>query len=590
MKRYSRRSAVVLALATALLACLVAAPLAVASAAADPPIQAAPLSEAFRQYQAQQRLQRALGLNGVVQPNLGMIPEPMDPSILKGTAGTARVRSVVPPVAYDLRSLGKLTPVRDQNPFGTCWTFASLASLESCLLPAEARDFSEDHMTLTSGFDDGGDPYNEGGNYYMATAYLARWGGPVDETDDAYGDGFTPPGLSPDKHVQEVLYIPGGDIAADTKAIKTAIMTYGAVATSLYWTNSAYDESENSYYYFGLASIDHAVTIVGWDDTFSATRFGLMPPGNGAWLVRNSWGTEWGDGGYFWVSYWDAHCGRDNVFNAVYPNAEPTTNHDTIYYHDPLGQVDTLGYGDETAWGANVYTATASQAVTAVGFFTHVPGTTYSVYTGGVTGGGAPGTLTKKASGTINTAGYHTVRLSSPRGVVRGGKFAVAVKLRTPGLDYPIAYEGYVADFSSGATASPRQSYMRHTDASLWLDLTRYDPTGNVCLKAYADDDTQAPTSTVAAPASVGRYARVTLRFRVNDPQPSCGSAAVRIQILKGASVVRTITVGTKGTNTTAGYIWTATLGKGVYTWRVSAIDLAGYPAAAMVPAALVIR
>ena len=50
------------------------------------------------------------------------------------------------PAAYDLRAAGKLSPVRDQGRYGTCWAFASLASLESSLLPGAANDFSENNM------------------------------------------------------------------------------------------------------------------------------------------------------------------------------------------------------------------------------------------------------------------------------------------------------------------------------------------------------------------------------------------------------------------------------------------------------------
>lgn len=113
------------------------------------------------------------------------------PSPLLGYAGAGAVSTAGPyPAAYDLRTLGKLTPVRNQGAFGTCWTFAALGSLESSSLPAEALDLSEDNLALTSGFDVGGaataaQKYDTGGNADMATAYLVRWGGPVLESDDA---------------------------------------------------------------------------------------------------------------------------------------------------------------------------------------------------------------------------------------------------------------------------------------------------------------------------------------------------------------------------------------------------------------------
>ena len=95
-----------------------------------------------------------------------------------------------PPPSYDLRTAGKLPPVRDQSPYGTCWTFATYGSLESCLLPGESWDFSENNLAWFSGFD--WDPYEGGGNYWMSTAYLARWDGPIREADDPYGSKTHP--------------------------------------------------------------------------------------------------------------------------------------------------------------------------------------------------------------------------------------------------------------------------------------------------------------------------------------------------------------------------------------------------------------
>ncbi len=128
------------------------------------------------------------------------------------------------PASYDLRAPGKITAVKDQNPYGTCWSFATLGSLESSLMPGESWDFSEDNMVLNSGFYNGDDPYNWGGNIVMSTAYLVRWGGPVDESADTYGDSYTPAGLSPLMHVQEVNWIPARGSALDNDNLKRAIM------------------------------------------------------------------------------------------------------------------------------------------------------------------------------------------------------------------------------------------------------------------------------------------------------------------------------------------------------------------------------
>ena len=131
-----------------------------------------------------------------------------------------------------------------------------MGSLESCLLPGESRDFSEDNLVLNSGFDQGVDPYNHGGNYWKSSAYLIRWGEPVDESQDAYGDWLTPAGLSATKHVQEIRYVPGGSGGTDTGNIKYALTTWGAVATSVSWQDDAYAAATSSFYYSGGAKIE----------------------------------------------------------------------------------------------------------------------------------------------------------------------------------------------------------------------------------------------------------------------------------------------------------------------------------------------
>ena len=114
------------------------------------------------------------------------------------------------------------------------------------------------------------------------------------------------------------------------------------------------------------------MTIVGWDDNFSATNFSTTPPGNGAWIVKNSWGTSFGKSGYFYVSYYDQNMGYQE--NTVF-TAEPTTNYTTNYQYDPFGMESSIGSGSSsTAYGANVFTATSTGTLKAVSFWAPVRG------------------------------------------------------------------------------------------------------------------------------------------------------------------------------------------------------------------------
>lgn len=104
---------------------------------------------------------------------LGAMPGPVDLSFLKGSTNVFTAMEALPE-KYDLRDYIKLTPVKDQGPDGTCWAFSSLASLESCQLPYEERDFSENHLVNTNGFNR---DRSQGGTPWMTMAYLTRWGG-----------------------------------------------------------------------------------------------------------------------------------------------------------------------------------------------------------------------------------------------------------------------------------------------------------------------------------------------------------------------------------------------------------------------------
>lgn len=123
----------------------------------------------------------------------------------------------------------------------------------------------------------------------------------------------------------------------------------------------------------------HAVAIVGWDDNYDRSNFNLTPPGNGIWIIKNSWGPDWGEGGYFYLSYYDSYAGNDP---AVFNNVEATSNYSRSYQYDPLGNTGSRGYstGDLSAWGANIFTAVANENLTAISTYAMSPNTTAEIY------------------------------------------------------------------------------------------------------------------------------------------------------------------------------------------------------------------
>ncbi len=427
---------------------------------------AAPLNPAFVTYQAQLF-------------KTGLMPSPVD---LSHTIGQMSFQAdTVYPAKYDLRALGKVTPVRDQGTSGCCWAFSTYGSLESTILAStgQSLDFSENNLKNTAGFDYGP---NSGGNDMMSTAYLTRWSGPVSESADPYNPASTtsPAGLPAVKHVQNVYYIPAKTSATDIYNIKYAIMSLGAVDSTIYYSATYYQATTHSYYQPSSTSNapNHGITIVGWDDNYSASNFTSRPPGNGAFIVKNSWGKAWGASGYFYVSYYDRNIGTDNtVFTAA-----NTSNYNNIYQYDPLGWTGSFGYGSSsnTGWFENKFNSTSAQTLKAVGFYIPQPNSQFQIYvTKGTTNVTAAAT-----SGTRSTPGYQTISLASPVSLSAGMSFTVIVKLTTPGYQYPISVEYPVSGYSSGAKASPGQSFISPNGVT-WTDTTKIKANMNVCLKAY---------------------------------------------------------------------------------------------------------
>ena len=281
------------------------------------------------------------------------------------------------PSAYDYRKTGRALQIGNQGSLGTCWAFASLTALESSLLPGKSMTFAVDHMSMHNSFLLGQD---EGGEYTMSMAYLLAWQGPVLESQDPYGDGVSPDGLAPSVHVQEIQVLP----SKDYEAIKRAVYLRGGVQSSLYTSmrdyqsqSVYYNRETNSYCYIGNEKPNHDSVIVGWDDDYPKENFNMELEGDGAFICTNSWGENFGDQGYFYVSYYDTNIG---VHNIVYTGIEPTDNYDNIYQSDLCGWVGQIGYGEDTAWFANAYKTKTKEELAAAGFYATGAGTEYKIY------------------------------------------------------------------------------------------------------------------------------------------------------------------------------------------------------------------
>lgn len=388
------------------------------------------------------------------------------------------------PASYDLRLRDRMSAVKNQGSYGTCWAFAATSALESALLPEESVLFSVDHMSMSNSFD--ADQY-EGGEYTMGMAYLAAWQGPVYEADDPYGDNKTDGSLAAVKHVQEMRIIDGKDY----ESIKEAVFKYGGVTTSLYsnlrasqTSSEYYSKENNAYCYIGTEKPNHDVLIIGWDDNFPKERFSVDLEGDGAFICQNSWGTDFGEDGVFYVSYYDTNVGTHNV---VYTRIDNVDNYDNIYQSDLCGWRGKLGFDKEEIYAANVFEAKGDEEVTATGFYATTAGTEYEVYVvNAFQDESSLTTRTLVASGSLEQAGYYTVDFDEPVSVVEGEKFAVMLYLKTPGYEYPMAIEYDSGEsYLSSLDLEDGEGYISYTGNKFINVKEKRDC--NLCIKAFTN-------------------------------------------------------------------------------------------------------
>ncbi len=366
----------------------------------------------------------------------GFIPPPMYMHHLHATPEKLMSMPQAP-LAWDWRTSGDVTSVKNQNPYGTCWAFATIGCLESALHIQQVltRDYSEYNVVSCADnrfYDLYGYNCNVGGNAWIAANYLSLLGA-VNESTDVY------PGSCPNMagcfdatpylqvNAREFRSITGDPpvTALDEEAIKNAVMTYGPVITSMYssWAEFNEYDTDTCLTYSGTEDPNHSVLIVGWNDTLCG--------GEGAWIVKNSWGTSWGDAGYFYIKYGDAKIGS---YSAVISRYRFHDDREKIYYLDEYGYNWYSGWADYTDWGMIEHIPDWSGFLYAVDIWTTSEPCNYSITIYDDFSGGNPqNILGGPYNGSLQESGFYSIDLPESIDVVCSDPIFIAVSFNTPG-------------------------------------------------------------------------------------------------------------------------------------------------------------
>lgn len=218
-------------------------------------------------------------------------------------------QEVTMPKDFDWRRLlgNGLQPIRNQKSCGSCWAFAVTAVVEAIhMLKFGHSDLDLAEQTLVSSCEQGG---SCSGGYFNAFDYLRSPGLPA-ETEDPYVARNTSckSNLNPKAKIVRWAYVGASGREPTTAELKAAIYRYGPIAVDVNASFGAY--SGGVYDRCNTSGTDHMVTLEGWDDR------------DQAWIMRNSWGEEWGENGYMRIKYTDAQGRKCNGIGRVAAYAE----------------------------------------------------------------------------------------------------------------------------------------------------------------------------------------------------------------------------------------------------------------------------
>ena len=440
--------------------------------------------------------------------------------------------------SYDLRqTIPNNIVVKDQKNLDICWAFSTLTSLQTNLALYDhslgvsnipVYDFSERHMdySLVWQFLNGKtNPYGvtrqpgSAVTLYEPLGYLTNGMGAVDQsewplnytTDTIDINNLNKPVKTEVDDINYYFY------AEDTlgKAqlmtlMKSNIEQFGSISSLIYGapTSSNYYNSETGAVYCDndeTCPQNHVVSIIGWDDNYETNNFNILhrPSNAGAWIAKNSWGTEYGDEGFMYISYDDINVYKElfSIINASYNSP----SYDNIYQYDESGPSGTISLNNSKYYIGNKFTKQKS----GVEYISKVSISNPQAYTCKVYVNPNGSSINKNdlfqvqlTTGNeiaLEDPGYHTIEFQNPI-KINSNEFSVVLEIstqgntllnvETPNVNGNNDYQNVVISNSKCFLANEEKF-----NSNNWDDMSVDSIKKDTCLKVFTvnDDDPETP-------------------------------------------------------------------------------------------------